>query len=71
MNRARDEHVSAWHDDGWVLVEGLVMPRPEVVITFAAQKFDVESGRLIDEPTREHLGRWLEAFVAWIERVRD
>jgi len=23
-NRARDEHVATWHDDGWVLIEGLV-----------------------------------------------
>jgi chromate reductase, NAD(P)H dehydrogenase (quinone) len=54
-----------------VLVEGLVMTRPEVVITFAAAKFDVESGRLIDEPTREVIRHWLEAFVAWVERVRE
>lgn len=54
-----------------MLVEGLVRPRPEVVITFAAQKFDVESGRLTDEPTREVIRRFLEGLVAWVERVRD
>ncbi len=54
-----------------VLVQGIVMPRPEVVITFAAQKFDIEAGRLSDEDTRDHVGRFLAAFAAWIERVRD
>jgi chromate reductase len=54
-----------------VYVEGLVMPRPEVLVTFARQKFDAASGRLVDEPTRDVLRAFIEAFVAWVERVKD
>jgi hypothetical protein len=32
--------------------------------------FDAE-GRLTDDPTREHVARFLVAFAAWIARFRD
>ncbi len=51
-----------------VYVEALALNKPEVMITFAAQKFD-EAGRLIDEPTREVMRRQLAALAAWVRRV--
>jgi chromate reductase len=36
--------------------------KPEVFVTFAAQKFD-ESGKLIDEPTRKVVKDFLQALV--------
>jgi chromate reductase, NAD(P)H dehydrogenase (quinone) len=36
--------------------------KPEVIITFAAKKFD-EMGKLIDEPTRIAVGKLLQALV--------
>ncbi|MGI9178918.1 MAG: NADPH-dependent FMN reductase [Longimicrobiaceae bacterium] len=47
----------------------LVMPSPEVLIPRAGEKFD-EEGRLTDEKTRGFVRQHLEAFSAWIERVR-
>ena len=38
--------------------------KPEVFVTFAAQKFD-EQGRLTDEKTKEIIRSLLEALVAW------
>ena len=45
------------------------MPQPEVLVFRAHEKFDAE-GRLIDPKTAEVLGRYLEAFLAWIVRFR-
>lgn len=47
----------------------LPMPPPEVLIGRAHVKFDAE-GRLTDEPTRVHLGKFLEALAAWTMRLR-
>jgi hypothetical protein len=41
----------------------------ELLVFRAHEKFDAE-GRLIEEPTREHLGRFMTAFRAWIPRFR-
>jgi chromate reductase len=46
-----------------------VMPEPQMLIPFSRQKFDVQSGDLVDEDTRERLRRFLEALVEWSERV--
>ena len=43
------------------------MPRPEIFVTFCRDKFDAD-GRLTDEKTREHLRRFLTAFVEWTRR---
>lgn len=43
------------------------LPQPEVLVARAHEKFDAD-GRLTDEKTREHLGRFLSAFAAWIRR---
>jgi chromate reductase len=43
------------------------MPKPEIVVTHCKDKFDAQ-GRLTDEGTREHLARFLLAFVEWTKR---
>jgi chromate reductase, NAD(P)H dehydrogenase (quinone) len=46
-----------------------VMPEPQLLIPFSGQKFDAQTGDLVDEETRERLRRFLEALVEWSERV--
>jgi NAD(P)H-dependent FMN reductase len=46
-----------------------VMPEPQMLIPFSRQKFDAETGDLVDEETRERLRRFLEALVEWSERA--
>jgi len=41
-----------------------VFPFPEVVVGNARDKF--ENGRLVHPSTREHLGKLLDGFVAWV-----
>lgn len=47
-----------------------VFPGPEVYVSFARQKFD-ETGALVDDATREHLGAVLESFAAWARGIID
>ena len=54
----------------FVFTETYVMLQPEIKIPSAAPLFD-SSGRLIDENTRQHLKKFLEAFVIWIERFKS
>ena len=42
--------------------------KPEVIVTFAPQKFD-QNGRLTDETTRKFMRELLENLVAWTERL--
>jgi chromate reductase len=42
--------------------------KPEVMIPFAAQRFD-EHGALTDEATRTLIGQLLQALVAWTRRL--
>jgi hypothetical protein len=44
------------------------MPEPQLLIPFSRQKFDVETGNLVDEETRERLRRFLMALVEWAGR---
>ncbi len=44
------------------------MQQPEILVARAGEKFDAD-GRLVDDTTREYLGKFLVAFAAWIERV--
>ena len=44
------------------------MQQPEILVARAGEKFDAD-GRLVDDTTRESLGKFLVAFAAWIERV--
>ncbi|HEX8670150.1 MAG TPA: NADPH-dependent FMN reductase [Allosphingosinicella sp.] len=41
------------------------MSQPELLVFKAHEKFDGE-GRLVDEPTRRFLRRYLEAFAQWV-----
>jgi chromate reductase, NAD(P)H dehydrogenase (quinone) len=43
--------------------------KPEVFITFAAQKFDAQ-GRLNDEKSREIIGTLLKSLVVWTKKLR-
>ena len=43
--------------------------QPEVLVFRAAEKFDGE-GRLVDEKTREMVGRLLQALAEWTRRLR-
>jgi chromate reductase len=45
------------------------MPQPEILVFRAHEKFDAE-GRLTDETTAKFLRQYLEAFHAWILRLR-
>jgi chromate reductase, NAD(P)H dehydrogenase (quinone) len=53
----------------FVFTDTPAMLQPEILVARAREKFD-EEGRLTDEATRRFLGRFLEAFAGWIERVR-
>ena len=48
-----------------------VMPEPQLLIPFSRQKFDAETGDLVDEETRERLRHFLSALVEWIQRFED
>jgi hypothetical protein len=44
------------------------MPEPQMLIPFSRQKFDAETGDLVDEDTRERLRRFLSALAEWTQR---
>ena len=46
-----------------------ILPAPEVFVARAGEKFDA-AGRLADETTRRFVAGLLQAFGAWIERLR-
>ena len=46
----------------------LTMPQPEVFVGDARAKFGPD-GTLTDADTRERLGRYMDAFAAWVRRV--
>jgi chromate reductase len=45
------------------------MNKPEVMIASADDRFD-EQGNLTDESTQQHIGKMLEALVAWTRRLQ-
>jgi len=47
------------------------MPEPQMLIPFSRQKFDVETGDLVDEETRERLGRFLSSLAEWTHRLEE
>ena len=51
-------------------VDALIFGRPEVIVTFAPQKFDVETLELKDQTTRDMIKLQLAAFAKFIERVK-
>jgi NAD(P)H-dependent FMN reductase len=48
-----------------------VMPEPQMLIPFSRQKFDVETGDLVDEETRRRLRRFLSALAEWTRRFEE
>jgi len=54
----------------FVFTNSYALPQPEVLVRRASELFD-DHGRLTDEPTREHLGKFLTAFAAWIRRLAE
>lgn len=48
-------------------LQAITMPRPEIMIVHNEQKFDGD-GNLSDDETRERLGKWLSAFIEWVEK---
>src|SRR5215204_6231017 len=45
-----------------------VMPEPQMLIPFALQRFDEQTGDLVDERTRERMRRFLVALLEWSRR---
>jgi chromate reductase, NAD(P)H dehydrogenase (quinone) len=54
----------------FVFTETHAMLQPEIKIPSVAKMFD-PSGRLIDENTRQHIEKFLAAFVGWIARFKS
>ena len=50
-------------------IDALIFGRPEVIVTFAPQKFDEQTLELKDQPTRDMIKLQLAAFAKFIERV--
>ncbi len=46
-----------------------VVPEPQMLIPYSREKFDVETGDLTDDQTRERIRRFLDALVEWTERL--
>jgi chromate reductase len=55
--------------DGLAYTNGLVLPLPEVLVSSAAARFDVE-GNLTDEATRDEITDLLKALAAWVRRLQ-
>lgn len=47
-------------------LEAIVMPKPEFFASNNGEKFD-KDGNLTDSNTREHLRKWLEAYLAFLK----
>lgn len=52
----------------FIYLNGLLLNRPEVMISSAPSKFDAQ-GKLIDTATAEQLSKMLVALVAWRHRL--
>ena len=50
-------------------IDALIFPRPEVIVTFAAKKFDEKTLALTDQPTRDMIKLQLEAFEKFVRMV--
>jgi chromate reductase, NAD(P)H dehydrogenase (quinone) len=50
-------------------IEALVFVKPEVIVTFAAKKFDEKTLELTDQPTRDMIKLQLEAFEKFVRRL--
>src|ERR1041384_4516267 len=50
-------------------IDALIFGRPEVIVTFAPQKFDEATLELKDQPTRDMIKLQLAGFAKFIEKV--
>jgi chromate reductase, NAD(P)H dehydrogenase (quinone) len=50
-------------------LDALLFTKPEVIVTFAAKKFDEKTLELTDRPTRDMVKQQLEAFEKFARRV--
>ena len=50
-------------------IEALIFGKPEVIVTFAAKKFDEKTLELTDQPTRDMIKLQLAGFEKFIRRV--
>ena len=48
-----------------------VMPEPQMLIPFSRQKFDGETGDLVDKDTRERLRRFLSSLAEWTQQFEQ
>jgi chromate reductase len=53
----------------FVFLNGMVMNRPEVMISAANTKFD-EAGNLTDQGTRDFIQKFLTALADWTQRLK-
>jgi len=56
--------------DGLAYTSGLVMPQPEVLVPFAAERFDGD-GNLHDEGTRSAVSELVLALGEWVRELRE
>jgi chromate reductase len=52
-----------------ISIDSLIFGRPEVIVTFAPQKFDAETLELKDQTTRDMIKLQLVGFAAFIRKV--
>jgi chromate reductase len=50
-------------------MNGMVLNRPEVMISAAASKFD-DAGNLTDQATRDFVHKMLVALADWTQRLK-
>jgi len=50
-------------------IDALMFPRPEVIVTFAAKKFDAATLELTDQPTRDMIKLQLAGFEKFVRRL--
>jgi hypothetical protein len=46
------------------------LPEPQMLIPYALERFDAQTGELVDERTRESMRRFLNALVEWTQRFK-
>ncbi|GAC1518535.1 MAG: NADPH-dependent FMN reductase [Beijerinckiaceae bacterium] len=51
-----------------VFLDALVLNKPEIIITFAASKLDVEKGKITDDATRDLVTKQIEALAIFARR---
>lgn len=56
--------------DGLGYTNGLVLPQPEVLVPFAASRFD-EAGDLTDDQTKDAIRDLLAALAEWVRQLRE